>query len=102
MREALNAGINSLPDFPQPLDLATLQPAQQQAQDYRKQTIMSSFGQQQQLQQQPTSYGQPLGYQQTGYQQMNQQQPTGYQQQASYSQQQPYGYPSQTQQYYPS
>ncbi|GAA5859485.1 hypothetical protein JCM1840_004636 [Sporobolomyces johnsonii] len=83
VREALNAGLSSLPDYPPPVAPEQLGGAfyRQASESYRKQSILSQFNAPSQpqyggLQPQPTGYGmqpQPTGYgggmqpQQTGY-----------------------------------
>ncbi|GAA5903521.1 hypothetical protein JCM5296_006848 [Sporobolomyces johnsonii] len=81
VREALNAGLSSLPDYPPPVAPEQLGGAfyRQASESYRKQSILSQFNSQPQyggLQPQSTGYGmqpQPTGYggglqpQQTGY-----------------------------------
>ncbi|GAA5936748.1 hypothetical protein JCM1841_001986 [Sporobolomyces salmonicolor] len=83
VREALNAGLSSLPDYPPPVSPEQLGGAfyRQASESYRKQSILSQFNAPSQpqygaQQPQPTGYGiqpQPTGYggglqpQQTGY-----------------------------------
>ncbi|GAA5856988.1 hypothetical protein JCM8547_008497 [Rhodosporidiobolus lusitaniae] len=85
VREALNAGLSSLPEYPQPLSPSSLGGAFHDAS--RKSGIMAQFGASQQPQYpQQTGYMQP---QQTGFSQQQQQQ---YLQQAGYMQPQQTGF----------
>ncbi|KDE04007.1 hypothetical protein MVLG_05509 [Microbotryum lychnidis-dioicae p1A1 Lamole] len=84
VREALNAGLNSLPEYPAPLSPEQVGGAfyRRAAEEYRKQNIMSGYQQPQmtghpQQQMQPQQYGiqaQPTGY----YPPQQQQQQGGY------------------------
>ncbi|SCZ89362.1 BZ3500_MvSof-1268-A1-R1_Chr1-1g01132 [Microbotryum saponariae] len=84
VREALNAGLNSLPEYPAPLSPEQVGGAfyRRAAEEYRKQNIMSGYQQPQmtghpQQHMQPQQYGiqaQPTGY----YPPQQQQQPGGY------------------------
>ncbi|KAK4703730.1 hypothetical protein P7C70_g2485, partial [Phenoliferia sp. Uapishka_3] len=101
VRESLNSGLNSLPDFPTALAPENLGGiyAQRATEDYRKQSILSNFNTPQQQGFAPL-YAQPTGYpgmapQQTGYPQQGGMVPqqTGYpQQQGSYMGQQQTGF----------
>ncbi|SCV71415.1 BQ2448_3003 [Microbotryum intermedium] len=96
VREALNAGLNSLPEYPAPLSPEQVGGAfhRRAEEEYRKQTIMSGYQQPQmtgypQQQQQPQHQMQPqygMPSQRTGYY------PPQQQQQAGYMQTQPSGF----------
>lgn len=102
VREALNAGLSSLPEYPPPLSPEQLggQYHQRAWEDQRKSGIMSGYGAGQ-MQSQPTGYGggggmqsQPTGYG-GGYGGGMQPQQTGYGGAGGYGGQQQQGYQSQ-------
>ncbi|KAL8293767.1 hypothetical protein RQP46_000468 [Phenoliferia psychrophenolica] len=94
VREALNSGLNSLPEFPKALAPEQLGGifAQRATEDFRKQSILQHFNTPQQQGLVPL-YAQPTGYPGAG---MMQQQQTGYPQQTGFQPQQQFLGPQQT------